>query len=181
MKSKFLSLYLSELNGLFDHIDHELWLKMEGRLRALRDKAKGKVLIFGNGGSAAVAEHVSLDYKKAAGLPCLTLSSAPMLSCFANDFGYEHSQLKFIKYFATPDDVIVLISSSGKSPNILNCATYCEENALTYFTLTGFSEVSPIRQINTTVNFWIPVDNYNHIENAHQVILLSICDSLRER
>lgn len=171
---------MADLTELLDGIDHRLWQEFEGRLRSLRECGRGKVLIFGNGGSAAIAEHVALDYTKAARLPCLTLSSSPMMSCFANDFGYEQSQMAFIKYFAKSEDVIILISSSGNSQNIVNCADYCEKNDLTYYTFTGFSNSSLLRQINPDVNFWIPVNHYNHVENAHQFILLSICDSLRE-
>lgn len=180
LKTKYFHSYVSEFVKLVQNVDLQVWSEIEQSIRSVRDLGQGKVIVLGNGGSSAIAEHASIDFTKAADVPCITLSSASMLSCFANDFGYENSQLNYLKYYAEPGDVVILISSSGNSDNILNCANHCVEAGLTFYTLTGFSENSKLRQIDPSVNIWIPASHYNHVENAHQLVLLSICDSLRE-
>src|SRR5262245_24282743 len=82
-----------------------------------------KVILVGNGGSAAMASHVAVDLTKTAGIRAVNFNEADLLTCFANDYGYASWVEKALEFYADPGDAAVLISSSGQSPNIVNGAT----------------------------------------------------------
>ena len=83
-------------------------------------KAGKKVIIAGNGGSAAMASHVAVDFTKAANIRAINFNEADLITCFANDYGYENWVGKALEAYADPGDLVILISSSGKSQNISN-------------------------------------------------------------
>ena len=78
-----------------------------------------KIIIMGNGGSNAIASHISVDYTKWLKIPTLSFSDGPMLTAYINDFGIEEAYKQFLINFSTPDTFIILISSSGNSMNIV--------------------------------------------------------------
>ena len=88
-----------------------------------RDKGQ-KIILAGNGGSAAIASHCSVDFTKCAGVRCINFNEADLITCFANDYGYERWLEKALEFYADRGDVVVLISSSGKSANMINAARY---------------------------------------------------------
>lgn len=136
---------------------------------------KGKVYIAGNGGSSSIASHVSVDFAKVAGVPSATFNNANLISCFANDYGYENWLTESIKAYTSPNDMLILISSSGTSKNIVNAAKYCKDNNINHITFSGFNKSNPLNQLGD-VNFHIESDSYNFIEMSHHIILVSIVD-----
>lgn len=84
-----------------------------------------KYFIIGNGGSFANADHIANDLLLA-GVPAFTINPAT-LTCFANDFGYENVFARWLGIVASKDDVLIALSGSGKSPNILNAIAKAEE------------------------------------------------------
>ena len=86
---------------------------------ALADQGK-KVIMIGNGGSAAIASHLSTDLWKNGGIRAMAFNDTSLLTCAANDFGYSEVFAQPTLRFADPGDLLIAISSSGKSPNILN-------------------------------------------------------------
>jgi len=136
---------------------------------------KGKIFITGNGGSASIASHVSVDFVKVAKIPSLTFNNANLITCFANDYSYENWITESIKAYSTDQDLQILISSSGQSKNIINAANYCKNNNINLITLSGFDQDNPLSKLGN-VNFHINSDNYNYIEMSHNIILLSIVD-----
>ena len=83
-------------------------------------KKKGKVLIFGNGGSSAIASHVSVDLTKNARIRTVNFNEADLITCFSNDYGYDRWVEKSVDFYADKNDLLILISSSGKSKNMIN-------------------------------------------------------------
>ena len=83
-------------------------------------KNNNKTMIFGNGGSAAIASHVSVDLTKNANIRTVNYNEADLITCFANDYGYERWVEKAIDFYADKNDVLILISSSGNSKNMIN-------------------------------------------------------------
>ena len=79
-----------------------------------------KIYVVGNGGSASIASHVSVDFAKVARVPSATFNNSNLITCFANDYGYENWTKEAIKAYCSLDDTIILISSSGTSKNIVN-------------------------------------------------------------
>ncbi|OGQ05097.1 MAG: phosphoheptose isomerase [Deltaproteobacteria bacterium RIFCSPLOWO2_01_44_7] len=134
-----------------------------------------KVVFIGNGGSAAMASHCAVDLTKNARIRCVNFNEADLLTCFANDFGYERCFEKALEFYADPGDVLVLISSSGKSPNILRAAEMARKKGLFLITLTGFASDNPLSNMGR-INLCVDSRAYNVIENTHQIWLLAVCD-----
>ena len=139
------------------------------------NKLKKKVLIFGNGGSASIASHFSVDLTKNAGMRCVNLNEPNLITCFANDFGYSRWVEKSIEFYADRNDLIILISVSGKSQNMLNACKISNKKKLKVVTLTGH-DINNFLKRNSTVNLHVNSKAYNHVENIFQIWLLSIVD-----
>ena len=140
-------------------------------------KNQGKIIIAGNGGSAAMASHVSVDFTKAANIRAINFNEADLITCFANDYGYENWIACALKVYADPKDVVILISSSGKSPNILNAAIAAKEMGLKTITFSGFSLNNHLKNLGN-INFWVDSDSYNIVEMTHHIWLLGIVEQL---
>tara|TARA_B110000971_G_scaffold155715_1_gene159109 strand:- start:33 stop:593 length:561 start_codon:yes stop_codon:yes gene_type:complete len=150
-------------------------IKIKNILIDVKIKNK-KVLIFGNGGSAAISSHVSVDLTKNTKIKVFNFNEADLLTCFSNDYGYEKWVEKTIEFYGEQGDVVILISSSGKSKNMLNaCKASKKKKISKIITLTGNKKNNPLSKLGD-INLWVDSDIYNHIENTHQVWLLSICD-----
>jgi D-sedoheptulose 7-phosphate isomerase len=139
-----------------------------------------KVIIVGNGGSAAIASHVSVDLTKVAGIRSHNFNEANLLTCFANDYGYERWVAKAIEFYGTPGDVAVFISSSGRSPNIVNGAGAARDVGVRSVTLSGFDVDNPLRKLGE-LNFWANSKSYNVVEMTHQIWLLAVVDRIVAR
>lgn len=140
----------------------------------------GKVLVVGNGGSAAIAAHVAVDLVKAAGRRAMTFNEPSLLTCYSNDFGYSDWVAEAISSFADAGDVAILISSSGESDNIVNGAARALEMGLSVLTLSGFDAANRLRTMGD-VNLWVDSSSYNVVEITHQTWLLAVVDYLIER
>jgi len=137
----------------------------------------GKLIIVGNGGSAAMASHVAVDLTKNAGIRTINFNEADLLTCFANDYGYEHWVTQAIKFYADEGDLAVLISSSGASKNILNGAKTAKEMGLKVITFSGFRTDNPLKDYGD-LNFYVDSKGYNIIEMTHHVWLLALVDRI---
>ncbi len=136
-----------------------------------------KIIIVGNGGSAAISSHVAVDFTKAAGIRAINFNEADLITCFANDYGYENWVSEALKSYSDFGDVIILISSSGESMNIINAANTARDMKNKILTFSGFSSSNPLRSLGD-VNFWIDSRSYNYIEMTHHIWLVAICDYL---
>jgi len=134
-----------------------------------------KVIIAGNGGSAAIASHCAVDFTKCAGIRCVNFNEADLITCFANDYGYDRWLEKALEFYADNGDVVILISSSGKSPNMVQAANYARSRQLRLVTFTGFASDNPVKALGQ-FNFWVNSRAYNVVEMTHQIWLLAVCD-----
>jgi len=141
------------------------------------DKKGKKVIIAGNGGSAAIASHISVDLTKSAKIRSTNFNEADLITCFANDYGYERWLEEAIESFADRHDAVILISSSGQSKNIINAAKKAKKMGLGVVTLSGFDRNNPLRQIGD-INFWVDSRVYNIVESVHNIWLSAIVDRL---
>ena len=140
-------------------------------------ESDGKVIVVGNGGSAAIAGHLAVDLTKAAGIRTVNFSDPALLTCFANDYGFEHWVEKALGCFADEGDLLVLVSSSGESANIVNGARRAVGMGMPILTLSGFASDNTLRSLGG-INLWVDSPTYNVVENVHQIWLLSIVDYL---
>jgi len=137
----------------------------------------GKVIIAGNGASAAMASHVAVDLTKVAGVRAINFNEADLITCFANDYGYEHWVEKALDFYADPKDVVILISSSGQSANIVNAALKAKTMCLKLITLSGFNEDNRLKKLGD-INLWVNNSQYNIVEIVHQTWLLTVVDQI---
>ena len=140
-------------------------------------KKKSQIFLAGNGASASIANHVATDLTKSAGFNAKTLNESNLITCLSNDFGYENWMLKGLEFYSSPSDIVILISSSGKSNNIINAAKFCKKKKMILITLSGFLPNNPLRKYGK-YNFYVKSNNYNVIEATHLVILLNIVENL---
>ena len=144
------------------------------------DAVGKKVVLVGNGGTAAMASHVAVDLVKAAGIRAINFNEADLITCFSNDFGYEYWVEKALEFYADDGDLVILISSSGQSKNILNGAEKALSLGLGLVTFSGFSENNPLRALGR-INFWANSQSYNHVEMTHHVWLVAVIDFIIEK
>lgn len=137
----------------------------------------GKIVLAGNGASAAIASHVAVDLTKVSGIRSVNFNEADLITCFANDYGYEQWMARAIAAYADPGDVAVIVSSSGKSANVLAAARQARDSGLRVVTLSGFEPDNPLRALGD-VNLWVNSRSYNVIEVTHQSWLLAAVDSI---
>lgn len=137
--------------------------------------AGGKLIFAGNGGSAGIASHMATDYSKNGGLRAWAMNDGSMLTCLANDFGYEHVFAKQIEFHGRPGDLLVAISSSGQSPNILAAVKAARSLDCTVLTLSGFAPDNPLRR-SGDMNLYLGSSVYGYVEIGHLALCHAILD-----
>ena len=168
----YLNLYKKSLFET-DIIDNLIKLK---KIILKVKKNQNKIILIGNGGSAAISSHVSVDLTKVVGVRAINFNEADLITCFSNDYGYERWVEKAIDFYADDKDALILISSSGKSPNMINaCKAARNKKISKIITFTGHNKDNPLSKLGD-INFWINSKAYNFVENTHQVWLLTIAD-----
>ena len=174
MKNEFFSDYFSLVKNKIELIEHELLISAVDLIKTV-SKAGNKLMIAGNGGSAAMASHVSVDFTKVAGIRAINFNEADLITCFSNDYGYEKVFEKAIEFYGDKGDLLILISSSGSSENVVNAAQLANELGISTITFTGFKNGNPLRKLGD-INFWVDCKSYNIVEMTHHIWLLSIVD-----
>ena len=174
---EFLTTYLDDFSNLVkpgEDVVHQL-TEIADLLKTVHSDGN-KTLIFGNGGSAAMASHFSVDLTKNAKLRCVNCNDADLITCFANDYGFKRWVEKAVDFYGNDGDLLIVISSSGNSVNMLNGVKAARQgNFKAVVTLSGFAKDNPLRQLGD-VNLWVDSRAYNFVENIHQVWLLAIVD-----
>ena len=177
-KSHYFSKYFESVWQKLNSID-PTQLEQTASMVWTSHKAGKKVIVVGNGGSAAMASHVTVDFTKAAGIRAVNFNEADLITCFANDYGYEHWVEKALEAYADPGDLAILISSSGKSLNIVKGVEKAKNMGLSVITVSGFLFDNPLRKLGD-LNLWVDSTEYNIVEMTHHVWLVAIIDYLIE-
>ena len=171
---KFFKEYFKLIDQNIKSLDTNLLVDISKRLKIV-SKKNNKIIIAGNGGSAAMASHVAVDLTKAAGIKSINFNEADLLTCFSNDYGYEYVFDKALEFYGDKGDLVILISSSGQSKNMINAGLKAKEIGIEVITLSGFNEDNPLRKIGN-INLWVDSKAYNIVEMTHHIWLLSIAD-----
>jgi D-sedoheptulose 7-phosphate isomerase len=143
-------------------------------------KVEGIVYVIGNGGSAGIASHFCTDLLRTLEIGAQTFSDSNILTCFANDFGYESVYKLPLLRNLRARDLLVAISSSGKSPNILEAAKVAKEKKTPIISLSGFSPQNLLRKLGD-LNFWIDSCDYGLVETGHFFLLHTIVDTCKTK
>lgn len=138
---------------------------------------KRNFYFIGNGGSAAIAMHMTSDYLKNGGVRTHSMLDPSIITCLGNDFGYEYIFSKQLDLIAMEGDVLVAISSSGNSSNILNAVRAAREKGCVVVTFSGFKTDNKLRQMGD-YNIYVPSMSYGVVESIHNMILQQIVDEL---
>ena len=139
-----------------------------------------QIFFIGNGGSAAIASHMTADFLKNGGMRTCSLYDSAVMTCIGNDYGYEHIFAKPLSKLGSPGDLLVAISSSGNSPNIVRAIETAREKEIFVITFTGFKPDNKARQLGN-LNVYVPCEEYGKVESIHQLILQQIVDMILER
>ena len=142
------------------------------------NRSKGMAYIIGNGGSSGIASHFCNDLIKGLKIPANTLVDSNVVTCLANDYGYENCFSEALKVNMKQQDLLVAISSSGNSRNILNAVRVAKNKKAKVVTLSGFDAENPLRQLGY-INFWLDRRDYGLVEMGHFFILHSLVDCFK--
>ena len=141
--------------------------------------ARGTMHFAGNGASACMASHMALDWTKNAGVRALAYNDLAYLTAIGNDLGYDQSFAQPVSWFAEPGDLLVTISSSGNSPNVLKAIAAAREKRIPVVTFSGLKPDNASRRAGD-LNLYVPGWTYGLIECAHQVLLHAWLDAFME-
>ena len=157
-----------------DHVSLKDALAVLQRLcRSATFDKSAKIILIGNGGSSAIASHIATDFSKNGGLRTIAFNDAPTLTCLGNDYGISEIFAKQLEFYAFPKDLVIIVSSSGKSPNIVRAAEQAFTMGLDLVTLSGMNPDNVLRR-KGMLNFFVPAKDYGLVEIAHLALLHSI-------
>ena len=140
-------------------------------------KNNGKLILAGNGASASIASHLATDFSKQAGVRSIAFNEPNLITALGYDFGYENWISKAVELYADPVDLLILISSSGTSANMVKAAGCARKRCIAIASLTGFSADNPLGKL-ADLNLWANSRAYNIVECTHMIWLTATCDFL---
>lgn len=144
------------------------------RLRAAAAQG-GKAIFVGNGGSASIASHMAIDFSKNGGVPAMAFNDGVTLTCLGNDLGYDQVFAKQIELYGKAEDVLVAISSSGESANIVNAVAAARRIGMPVLTLSGFDGGNRLRKLGDW-NLYVPSSEYGFVEIVHLAVVHAVLD-----
>jgi D-sedoheptulose 7-phosphate isomerase len=168
---------LSTAKSLVESLDTKTAMRFASEAWGLRTSG-GKLFFMGNGASHTIASHAALDYMSQTGIQTVCVSDPAVLTAFSNDFGYENALERFVKIAYKPGDILVCISSSGNSENVVNAAKYVSGASGKLYVFTGFDMDNELNSIASCNRMWVDSDCYNIVESIHNMWLAMICDVL---
>ena len=147
-------------------------------MKMLEDRKR--IFFIGNGGSNSICSHMMEDYAKIGRFQSFAFSDAAFITCYSNDYGYENAIKEWLEVYFEKGDLLIAISSSGNSANILNAVDKANEKGGDVLTLSGFKSDNKLRT-KGDVNYFLELENYGVVECFHQVILHSMLDEYAQK
>ncbi len=141
---------------------------------------KRMIYLIGNGGSAAIASHQAVDLMRNAGIRAMAFNDSAMLTCIGNDFGYDKVFSKPLELLAMREDVLIAVSSSGQSKNILGAVEVAKSIGIKVVTFSGFEPNNPLRA-KGDLNYYVPSNNYGIVEVLHLLLIHTLIDETIRR
>ena len=182
--SKYFDGYAAELARAVSSVDPAALDRAAGILADAYDRG-ARVFSCGNGGSAAIANHLQCDHIK--GIRngtdltprVLSLSNnVELLTAIANDLAFDEVFAYQLRSQAAPGDVLIAISSSGRSPNIVRAVTWARENGVYTIALTGFDGGDARRLADVALH--ADITNYGVVEDLHQSLMHALAQYIRQ-
>jgi len=136
---------------------------------------KGKLIFIGNGASASLASHAATDFTKQAKIPSIAFNDHNLITALSNDYGYEYWVSKAIEFYSGPNDMIIFISVSGESRNLLEGIDFANNRSIETASLTGSSRTNTLRKKSKN-SLWVNSKAYNIVESIHTIWITLIID-----
>lgn len=183
--NEYLGFYQKTLNEALNKVETKVLDDIYGDIETALCLAF-PIFLFGNGGSAAIADHVVADLTK-----CVThdtclnpvikslVSNAPLLTCIANDYHYNSIFAKQLEWYKQPGAIAIGISSSGNSPNIIEAFHSAKLNNMKSIAFVGFDGGQVLKEKLARHIIHVPANNYGIVEDAHMIILHAIVQKIR--
>lgn len=159
---------------------YDIGLEQLLNLFTIHKRNKSQLFFIGNGGSSAIASHMTADFMKNGGMNTYSLYDNAVTTCMGNDYGYEYIFSRPMEFLVREGDLVVVISSSGNSKNILNAIETARNRKATVITFTGFKSDNRAKQMGN-INVYVPCKKYGIVESIHNLILQQIVDLIMER
>lgn len=136
-----------------------------------------RLYIIGNGASSSMASHFATDYTKNASIKSFSCNDGALLTTFSNDYSYETAYQRILEQYTCAGDMLICISSSGESKNILNAARTFKEMDISnqVITFSGFNFENSLRKIGD-FNLFIDASEYGYVESCHAYYLHLMID-----
>ncbi len=161
-------------------VDYDAGIRLlVDRFTSHKEKAS-QVFFIGNGGSCAIASHMTADFMKNGGMNTYGLYDNAVTTCMGNDYGYEFIFSKPMEFLLREGDLVVAISSSGNSQNIVNAIEVARKKQAEVITLTGFKPDNRVKRMGS-ISIYVPCEKYGIVESIHNLILQQIVDLIMER
>lgn len=181
--TSFFMQYRNSINRALDSIDFNILTDI-GNIILEGIKNNKTILVCGNGGSAAIAEHFTCDHSK--GVQSNTrfypkyislTSNVSLLTAYANDYGYDQVFSSQVKHHGSQGDILICISSSGSSPNIINAIEAGNDKGMHTISFTGFTggKAKTLSKHNLHINS----NNYGVVEDCHQIVMHNLAQFIR--
>jgi len=187
-------MYCEYQEKLFDRVKHAQFIKgqetnslsfeegMESIVTIFSEikEQERQVFFIGNGGSSAIASHMTADFMKNGGMRTYNLYDNAVTTCMGNDYGYEYIFSRPLELLLNEGDLLVAISSSGNSQNIINAIETAGKKGAKIVTFTGFHEGNKIKKLGD-FNVYVPIEHYGIVESIHNLLLQQIVDVILDR
>ena len=161
------SLIKSSYKVLDSKVSSEFFFTKINSLLNTIKKSSNKIYFFGNGASAAFSNHMALDFSKNAGILSYSLSDSSLLTALSNDYSYDDAGVEFLRINRIDkNDLVVTISSSGNSTNIINVIDYCNNNDINTLSLSGLRPDNLSNKISK-FSIFVPAYTYGIVECCH--------------
>ena len=171
----FLDDYYSRYQKiLFDSRDDDSILQLRNAISKTHFN-NGKLIFIGNGASASLASHAATDFTKQAKITSVAFNDHNLITALSNDYGYHNWVAKAIELYSSPKDMIVFISVSGESINLIEGINFANERSLTTASLTGSSNTNSLK-LKSQYSLWVNSKAYNIVESIHTIWITLIID-----
>ena len=160
--------------------DYETGIQVLVEFFTIHKKAETQIFFIGNGGSSAIASHMTAYFMKNGGMKTYSLYDNAVTTCMGNDYGYEYVFSRPLEFLGQENDLLVAVSSSGNSQNIVNAINTANTKNMETITFTGFKKDNRSKQLGT-VNVYVPSEKYGIVESIHNLMLQQIVDLIMER
>lgn len=159
-------------------LDYEQGLEELGCLLSLIKNQGRSVYWVGNGGSNAICSHLSQDIINKLRIPSYVVNDPALITCMGNDYGFENIFSTPLQVLLKENDLLIAISSSGNSANILNAINIAQEKGSKIVALSSFSANNKLFSQDCDLSFHLPANLYGHAELGHAAIIHSVVECM---